>query len=511
MAAATTSPTAGLSTILTFAPTSSSVEDNSLSDAQDKALAIIPIISGLLSAWGSANIISSVYHISRPNRHCYHRIMLGLSVSDLISSLVLSLQSFLLPANTSHRVWATGTEMSCPIMGFFQQLSLSSILYSGMLSLMYLLTIKYSVTEEQLSSRSNRYYGCYEFWFHLTSIGFPVATATMGAAMGMYAELNIGHFCWFDADSTLIAYIVGGIPSFAVLLMVMVNNMLIVCHVRNKLKEDRRRTANHGLPERYQSLTPHPHPSDEPGNHNHKDNHCAAYKDAEDDNPGLAISRASSTNVSKEEVLETGASKEEKQQVTTTDSNLQSQQHTSPQARPPAGEDSSTNENPRQTTPSTPSRATSTDGSTESAFSDEQQHRQGTRTTTTTTENLQPLQEKEEEAETWRRDLHDLQRQEQHLQSLEARRQARVQTVAWQAVYYVVAFVLCYAPTLIVRVTAATLGLEPSQEGRVFGLLVIQAILWPLQGLFNFVIYSSSPSYLREIVVVLEEDEDNGQ
>ena len=165
-AVATTVPTL-VATILEGDETDTledSSADNSLSEAQEKALALIQICTAVLSIWGSANIIYAVYQTDKHRRDCYKRIMFGLSVSDVLSSLVLSLQAFLLPKETSHRVWASGNDATCTVMGFLQQLSLSSILYSGMLSFMYLLTINYSVPEARLASR-------YEPWFHFLSIG----------------------------------------------------------------------------------------------------------------------------------------------------------------------------------------------------------------------------------------------------------------------------------------------------------------------------------------------------
>ena len=76
--------------------------------------------------------------------------------------------------------------------------------------------------------------------------------------------------------------------------------------------------------------------------------------------------------------------------------------------------------------------------------------------------------------------LRSIQRQEHRAQSIEDRRKARVQAVARQACYYVAGFLLSFLPTLVVRITAATLAIEASEEARLFPLLIIQAIFWPL-------------------------------
>ena len=121
----------------TITPTVSYDDDDSytLTPAQDITLSLAPIFSGALSAWGSGQIIYMV--LSSRKRTSYRRILLGLSIFDLISSVLLSFQSFLVPANTSPRIYAMGTEKTCSAMGFFQQLGFCNVWYSGMLSLYF--------------------------------------------------------------------------------------------------------------------------------------------------------------------------------------------------------------------------------------------------------------------------------------------------------------------------------------------------------------------------------------
>lgn len=118
-------------------------------------------------------------------------------------------------------------------MGFFQQLSLGSALYSGMLSWMYLLTIRYGISEERLSK-------VYEPFMHIVSIGFPLASGFLGVAMGLFLEMAVGPFCWFAGPppSVLVAYLVGGIPLFATTLAVVVNNLRVYRHLRRTSDTD---------------------------------------------------------------------------------------------------------------------------------------------------------------------------------------------------------------------------------------------------------------------------------
>lgn len=229
--------------------TLSSQDMSSLSEAQDKALSLAPVFSGLLSAVCSATIIHMV--LISDKKTSYRRILLGLSASDLVSGLVLPLQSYLLPSSTSQRIWASGNEASCTAMGFFQQLSLSNVWYNGMLSFYFLLTVRYGVREFDMARR-------YEPWMHVLSLGFPLITASIGAGMGVYDEFLIGHGCWITnypkgcgcmeegqednvcCMSPLIAWIFAGLPALLVMLAIIVNNLLVFCHVRGTLQKSRK-------------------------------------------------------------------------------------------------------------------------------------------------------------------------------------------------------------------------------------------------------------------------------
>lgn len=53
--------------------------------------------------------------------------------------------------------------------------------YNGLLSLYYVLTVRYGVQRDVFARK-------YEPWFHVLAIVFFVGTATAGLAMGMYSE-----------------------------------------------------------------------------------------------------------------------------------------------------------------------------------------------------------------------------------------------------------------------------------------------------------------------------------
>ena len=93
--------------------------ETSLSDWQSKLLALIPSVTGILSILGS----SAILWLVSKERHKlpYHRILLAMSLCDILITLATMAQPFLVPANTSPRPWALGTDATCTMIGALQR------------------------------------------------------------------------------------------------------------------------------------------------------------------------------------------------------------------------------------------------------------------------------------------------------------------------------------------------------------------------------------------------------
>lgn len=221
---------------------SDSSYNQTLSDGQEMAISILFVISSTLSIIGSSAIIYKVIS-DRLNATAYDRMLLGLSVCDVISSIAFGLSPFLLPKETSIRVWAIGSDSSCSFLGFMTQFGFSSVLYNGFLSFYYLLTVRYGVKRPRFAKR-------YEPWFHGVAILFPLITAVVGAFMGFYSELQLGVGCWVNdyprgcasgtGDDTCIseeiAWFYGSSPVVFTLFSLIINNTLVYFHVRKVFK-----------------------------------------------------------------------------------------------------------------------------------------------------------------------------------------------------------------------------------------------------------------------------------
>ena len=160
-------------------------DEYQLSSLQDKALLLLPIPSAMLSIIGSSTIIFMIFRIRQQQKLSpYTRLLLGLSVSDIVCSLSVSIGGFMRPQD-SPRVYALGNDTTCSVSGFFTQVSYGALLYNAMLSFYFLLTARFGWSNKDLSK-------WLEPLMHVFSIGYPLVTATAGLILDVYSETALG-------------------------------------------------------------------------------------------------------------------------------------------------------------------------------------------------------------------------------------------------------------------------------------------------------------------------------
>ena len=236
-------------THLTLTTSTETEIDYTLSNEQEMILSAIQFASALLSLIGSCTIVfkilRSLYQTQTTTP--YDRIILGLSSCDIVASAVYAVSPFLLPSETSQRVWAMGNDNTCKALGFLTQLSaLWAIWYNCILSFYYLLTVRFQV-------KRHEFFRKYEIWFHLSGAIFFPLTSLIALAGNWYGEQALIMGCWvrdvpYDCnedgicagDATeLVGYIYGGLPMFLTMVSVIVNNIVIYLYVRKSLLSSR--------------------------------------------------------------------------------------------------------------------------------------------------------------------------------------------------------------------------------------------------------------------------------
>ena len=162
-----------------------------LSDVQEMVLAILPIPSAMLSIFGSVCIIfMSLQSREKKTWTPYTRLLMGMSICDVISSMTLAVAAFMRPQE-NERVWTFGSEATCSAIGTLTQFSYSGLFYNSMLSLYFLLSTRFRLKNQTIAK-------FFEPLMHFLSLGFPIVTAVLGAFMGVYSTTTSELGCWVN-------------------------------------------------------------------------------------------------------------------------------------------------------------------------------------------------------------------------------------------------------------------------------------------------------------------------
>ena len=137
-----------------------------------------------------------MYFSPSKRSNIYHRIICGLSCSDILASFAYFFGTWLVPANKvggfGSVYGAIGNDATCSLSGFFAQFAVASTLYNGTLTWFYLLTIYFSWSDRNLRK--------IEKWFHIIPIGFALLTSSIAAGLDMYG--NVEWLCWIKPDTS---------------------------------------------------------------------------------------------------------------------------------------------------------------------------------------------------------------------------------------------------------------------------------------------------------------------
>jgi hypothetical protein len=139
-------------------------------------------------------IIRRVLRSSNRRNDIYHRLICGLSCSDVISSTAYFLGTWLVPSREigdfGPVYGAVGNHATCSLSGFLTQMTIASPLYNGSLSLYYLLTINYNWPDERIKK--------IEKWLHILPLGYALLSSSIALGLDMYG--NVEWLCWIKPD-----------------------------------------------------------------------------------------------------------------------------------------------------------------------------------------------------------------------------------------------------------------------------------------------------------------------
>ena len=154
--------------------------------AQRKALSITPHVTGLISFFASAFIVIEILRDRLKRSQIYHRLMLGMSIITMLSSIFFGLSTWPIPEETPYVYDARGNTRTCTAQGFFLALSFVAPMYSVVLSAYYLLVIGYSRKERELRKL--------ERFAHIFVTSTGLAFAVSGLALDLYNSVQLWCF-----------------------------------------------------------------------------------------------------------------------------------------------------------------------------------------------------------------------------------------------------------------------------------------------------------------------------
>ena len=151
----------------------------SLNDTRLKYFFFVGCAVAPLSMLGSSLILTTIYRRRKRSKlTTYHRLLMGISVSDLLFSTAVMFGPLPMPEGLGIP-GAHGNTRSCTAQGFFAYLGIASMCYNQMLMLYFVMVIRYSMTDSFITRRV-------EPFMHLLPIVFYGGSAVLGLFFEVY-------------------------------------------------------------------------------------------------------------------------------------------------------------------------------------------------------------------------------------------------------------------------------------------------------------------------------------
>ena len=229
-----------------------SLTDPECQSTKLKAMAVAPKFTGLISLISSSFIILHVIRDPRRRNLTYHRLLLGMSVSDFFGSLMCFLSTWPIPRGEA--CLAVGTTTTCTVQGFFNQTAaLCTPTYNISLAIYYLLVIVRGWKQKDVSE--------VEKYLHALPILAGFGTGFAGLVLKLYN--GAGWICWIapspnnpERDNKLygifrLAFLYA--DAWAIIIFLSMGMCIIYYHVLNQERKLDKYRANFAQKKRKQS------------------------------------------------------------------------------------------------------------------------------------------------------------------------------------------------------------------------------------------------------------------
>jgi hypothetical protein len=158
------------------------LEDLGWDESQIVHITILQRIMGTISVIGSSYVIQEVLRNEQKRKHTFHRLMVGLSLSDILSSFFVHiLSTSLMPKG--YQVFAIGSLATCDAQGFMNTMfGFTTTLYNCSLTTYYLVQLKYNWTNRRIKAL--------EKWLHIVPWSVGLVMAIFPLIFKMYSPFR---------------------------------------------------------------------------------------------------------------------------------------------------------------------------------------------------------------------------------------------------------------------------------------------------------------------------------
>ena len=153
------------------------------------AAQIVRCITASISLIGSSILSLMIIASEKGFKSPYSRIIWGLSLGDILQSLMILLSPFLSPADNPDSIFRMGSVRSCEVLGFFGSIGGTAVpLYTLFLTYYFLRRVKYKVKPEQFAKFEEKL-------ICALILIYSIATNTAALATGHINATNYGSMC----------------------------------------------------------------------------------------------------------------------------------------------------------------------------------------------------------------------------------------------------------------------------------------------------------------------------
>ena len=211
-------------------------------------MAVATMTGALLSVLGSSCIIWIILSKRKYRQDTYHRLLMAICTFDLLNAIGWFMAPLAPPKGSSPRALSIGNTASCTSQAFLLQVGITFMIYNASLSVYFLLTIRYNVSQSKMIWR--------ERIMHVVCLVWGFISAIIPIPMELYNELGVGSGCWLgkfpqyceteenpvpclrgaNINPATVGYIVAGAPAVLSIIIVIVCNAMIY-HAARKQEE----------------------------------------------------------------------------------------------------------------------------------------------------------------------------------------------------------------------------------------------------------------------------------